>query len=241
MILVPAIDIMDGKCVRLAQGRFDEKRIYEADPVEMARRFEGEGISHIHLVDLDGARQSSIVHWSLVEKICRQTGLRVDFGGGINSQSDLDRLVAIGVSQVNIGSLALSNRELVLEWLSAPAGSRIILSADIKKNAIASAGWTRTSDVHWKDFIGVFESRGLGWACCTDISKDGMLEGPNIGLYSEITASFPALKVIASGGVTSATDIERLSSTGVARAIVGKALYEGRLTVAQLADWNQKN
>jgi phosphoribosylformimino-5-aminoimidazole carboxamide ribotide isomerase len=241
MILVPAIDIMDGKCVRLTQGRFDETRIYEADPVEMARRFEGEGITHVHLVDLDGARQSSIVHWSLVEKICRQTRLRVDFGGGINSQSDLDRLAAIGVSQVNIGSLALSNRMLVMEWLSAPSSSQIILSADIKENAIASAGWTRTSEMHWKDFIGIFASQGLGWACCTDISKDGMLEGPNIGLYSEITACFPALNVIASGGITSAADIERLSATGVARAIVGKALYEGRLTVAQLADWNQKN
>jgi phosphoribosylformimino-5-aminoimidazole carboxamide ribotide isomerase len=241
MILVPAIDIMDGKCVRLAQGRFDEKRVYDADPVEVARRFEGEGITHIHLVDLDGARKSSVVHWQLIEAICSQTRLHVDFGGGVKTQGDLDRLLAMGVSQVNIGSLALSNREVVLEWLSTNPGSAIILSADIKSGSIASAGWTRTSDVHWKDFIGAFESQGLGWACCTDISKDGMLQGPNIDLYSEITQAFPNLKVIASGGVTSAGDFERLSATGVARAIVGKALYEGRLTVAQLADWNQRN
>lgn len=241
MMIVPAIDIMDGRCVRLRQGLFEERKDYSDSPLWVARHFAEKGFTHLHLVDLDGARTGSIVHWNVVEDICRETRLEIDFGGGINSEKDVQRLLSSGVEQVNIGSLAVRQPEIVTQWIRLFGHTRIIVSADVKNGLIAVDGWTRTETKGWMDFISYFALRGLRWLSCTDILRDGMLLGAHMELYQSIREAFPDVKLVASGGVSAKKDLEDLLALGVERAIAGRALYEGVLPIEVAVDWNKKN
>jgi phosphoribosylformimino-5-aminoimidazole carboxamide ribotide isomerase len=234
MRIIPAIDIIDGKCVRLRQGDYDQKKIYNENPLEVARQFEDAGIEYLHLVDLDGAKAGRVTNWKTIEAIAGQTSLDVDFGGGIKTEEELIRLFELGVKQINLGSIAVKNPELVKEWIS-KFSSRIILSADVKEEMVAISGWMEDSKVSITDFLKTYHSYGVEYVTCTDIATDGMLQGPNVALYQKLTNHFPTIKVIASGGVSSIEDLHKLSETNVDGVIIGKAIYEGRITVSDLA------
>jgi phosphoribosylformimino-5-aminoimidazole carboxamide ribotide isomerase len=234
MRIIPAIDIIDGKCVRLTQGDYDQKKIYNENPLEVARQFEDAGIEYLHLVDLDGAKAGRVTNWKTIEAIAGQTSLDVDFGGGIKTEEELIRLFELGVKQVNLGSIAVKNPELVKEWIS-KFSSRIILSADVKAEMVAISGWMEDSKVSITDFLKTYHCYGVEYVTCTDIATDGMLQGPNVGLYQKLTNHFPTIKVIASGGVSSIEDLHKLTETNVNGVIIGKAIYEGRITVSELA------
>jgi phosphoribosylformimino-5-aminoimidazole carboxamide ribotide isomerase len=234
MKIIPAIDIIDGKCVRLSRGNFDTEQVYHKDPVEVAKQFETAGIKNLHLIDLDGAKSKQIVNADVLAEIATQTNLTVDFGGGIKSTRDAEIAFNSGASKINVSSVAVDNRELFLEWLEAFGTDKIILSADCKGRKISTHGWTQTSEIDIIDFIQDFESYGLKNVVCTDISKDGMLKGPSFDLYREILEQ-THVNLIASGGVASMDDLKELESIGCEGAIIGKAIYEGKITLKQLS------
>jgi phosphoribosylformimino-5-aminoimidazole carboxamide ribotide isomerase len=234
MQIIPAIDIIDGKCVRLTQGDYDQKTVYNGDPLQVARQFEGAGLRRLHLVDLDGARAGAVRNWEVLERICGGTSLQVDFGGGIKTAAELQRVFDAGASMATIGSLAVKAAGLFQEWIRRYGPERFLLGADVKGGKIAVGGWMETSTLDVFTFIGNYHALGMRQVFCTDISKDGKLQGPSVDLYREILLRFPDLEFIASGGVSSFADLEALEKIGCRGAIVGKAYYEGRLSLADL-------
>lgn len=237
MRIIPAIDIIEGKCVRLSKGDYNTKRVYSEDPLEMARRFEGSGIEYLHLVDLDGAKAGEIINYRILDKISTKTNLKIDFGGGIKTGQDLVMALECGARQVTAGSIAVRDEALVGSWIKMLGSKKIILGADVNNKKIAVDGWTQTSDLELIPFLEGYTQRGIQYVICTDISKDGMLEGPSTALYKEILTSFPKLSLIASGGVTSMDDIYSLQEVGCEGAIIGKAIYENRISLKQLESY----
>jgi phosphoribosylformimino-5-aminoimidazole carboxamide ribotide isomerase len=239
--IIPAIDIIDGKLVRLSQGDYDLMKVYSNEPLDMAKTFEQAGIRRLHVVDLDGARASHIVNYKTLEAIATQTSLTVDFGGGLKSADDVRIAFESGAGMVTIGSAAVRQPALFLEWLEQYGADKIILGADIKEGKIAVSGWTESSDARWQAFIQSFVHRGVTQVISTDISRDGMLSGPSTELYKDMMKEFPTLKVIASGGVSCMSDVLQLEEAGVPAVILGKAIYEGRITLAELTKYQQEH
>lgn len=235
MYIIPAIDLIGGKCVRLSQGDYSSKKEYHDDPLEMAKRFEGAGITRLHLVDLDGAKAKKIINGDVLERICAGTSLQVDFGGGIQADEEIEKAFALGAKQVTGGSIAVKNPVLFNEWITKYGSEKIILGADAKNKKIAVGGWEETTSVELIPFIKSYFDKGIRYVICTDVAKDGLLQGPSVDLYREILQEIPELKLIASGGVSSVKDLEELEKVGVYGAIVGKAYYEGRVTLEELA------
>jgi phosphoribosylformimino-5-aminoimidazole carboxamide ribotide isomerase len=235
MLIIPAIDLIDGKCVRLAQGQYSSKIIYDENPVDVALRFQDAGCTHLHVVDLDGARQKRVVNYRTLEAIARHAeSLALDFGGGLQSDDDLRIAFECGARQVSIGSVAAKNRALFLRWLGVYGAEKLILAADTKDEKIAVAGWEETTELSLMEYLAEYEAEGVRTVMCTDISKDGMMAGAATELYERIRSERPALKLIASGGVSSMRDVERLAELNLYGAIIGKALYEGALKLADL-------
>lgn len=233
--IIPAIDLIDGKCVRLSQGDYEAKKVYNEDPLEVAKMFEGAGIRRLHLVDLDGAKAKHIVNQSVLEKIASNTSLLIDFGGGVQSDEDLEIAFNSGASMVTGGSIAVRNKELFTSWITRYGADKIILGADCKDHKIAVSGWQEATSVEVIPFIGDYNQKGISKVVCTDISKDGMLQGPSIDLYKDILNVFPNLYLIASGGVSCFQDILDLEKSGVPAVILGKAIYENRVTLKELS------
>jgi phosphoribosylformimino-5-aminoimidazole carboxamide ribotide isomerase len=238
MQIIPAIDIIDGKCVRLTQGDYAQKTIYNENPLEVAKAFEDAGINRLHLVDLDGAKAGTVKNWKVLETIAVQTKLVIDFGGGIKTDNDVAHVFERGASLATIGSIAVANPVLFLSWVNKYGADRFFLGADVKDNFIAVNGWMHTSTTSIDTFIGDYLAKGISNIFCTDVSKDGRLEGPSTELYQSLIRSFPNLKLVASGGVSSLQDLEVLDSIGCAGAIVGKAIYENRISLESLQQFN---
>lgn len=236
MRIIPAIDLIDGKCVRLSQGDYNTSKVYNEDPLDMARRFEDHGITHLHLVDLDGAKARKIINYKVLERIAGHTSLKIDFGGGVRSGGDLRIAFNSGAVQVTGGSIAVKEPETFLSWLESYGAERIILGADARDRMIAVSGWLDTSDRALIPFIMDYLEKGVTYVICTDISKDGLLQGPATALYQEILEATreKGLKLIASGGVTTIGDLEELTDSGCEGAIIGKAIYEGTIALKEL-------
>lgn len=232
--LIPAIDIIDGKCVRLSQGDYDSKKVYNENPVEVAKELEAHGIRRLHVVDLDGAASNHVVNYRTLKQIATQTSLTVDFGGGVKSDEDLMIAFENGARMVTGGSIAVKNPELFCRWLQKYGSEKIILGADVKEHKIAVNGWKDESTCELFPFLKDYVEKGIRKVICTDISCDGMLQGPSTDLYKEILEQHPDLFLIASGGVSCADDIRTLDAAGVPAVIFGKALYEGRITFKEL-------
>lgn len=239
--IVPAIDMIDGKCVRLTQGNYDAKKIYNEDPVEVAKEFEDYGIRRLHVVDLDGAKAGRIINYRTLERIASRTSLIIDFGGGVKSEEDLVIAFESGAQMVTGGSIAVKNPDEFTRWINKYGSDRIILGADAKDKKIAIGGWEETTSMDLIPFIKDYHEKGIVSVICTDISKDGMLQGPSIDLYKEIVDNVPYIKLIASGGVSSIADIELLAEMGIPSVIVGKAIYEGNIKLKDLIPFNDKN
>ena len=235
MRIIPAIDIIDGKCVRLTQGDYAQKKIYNENPLEVAKEFEDAGLNYLHLIDLDGAKAGKVVNWKVLETLVTNTKLNVDFGGGIKTDEEVKRLFDIGVKQINIGSIAVTQPLKIGEWIELFGREKIILSADVKNEMIAISGWQEDSSILITTFLKDYIQKGVEYVTCTDISTDGMLTGPNVELYTKILLSFPQLNLVASGGVSCLDDLIELQQIGVDGAIVGKAIYEGRVSLAELS------
>lgn len=233
--IIPAIDLIDGKCVRLSQGDYEAKKVYNEDPLEVAKMFEDAGIRRLHLVDLDGAKAKHIVNQSVLQKIASNTSLVIDFGGGVQSDEDIEIAFNSGASMVTGGSIAVRNKELFTSWITKYGADKIILGADCKDHKIAVSGWQEATSVEVIPFIGDYNQKGISKVVCTDISKDGMLQGPSIDLYKDILNVFPNLYLIASGGVSCFQDILDLEKSGVPAVILGKAIYENRVTLKELS------
>lgn len=255
MRIIPAIDIIDGKCVRLSQGDYNQKTVYNEDPLEVAKEFEANGIKYLHLVDLDGAKSAHVVNWKVLEKIASQTSLQVDFGGGVKTDTDITTVFESGAKQVTGGSIAVKNAETFAGWIEKYGSDKIILGADAKNGMIATHGWLESSELEVVKFINEWNKKGIEYVICTDISKDGMLAGTSNELYKEIIdlkkleetdQKIPPyggmteknnIKLIASGGVAVANDLHLLKELGCEGAIVGKAFYEGRITFKELQEF----
>lgn len=237
MFIIPAIDLIGGKCVRLSQGDYSSKKEYHDDPLEMAKRFEGVGIQRLHLVDLDGAKAKKIMNADVLERICSGTSMQVDFGGGIQADEEIEKAFALGAKQVTGGSIAVKNPTLFEAWISNYGTEKIILGADAKNKKIAVGGWEETTSVDLIPFIKSYFKKGIRYVICTDVAKDGLLQGPSVELYQEILREIPGLNLIASGGVSSVQDLEELEKIGVYGTIVGKAYYEGRVSLEELASF----
>ncbi|WP_436413921.1 1-(5-phosphoribosyl)-5-[(5-phosphoribosylamino)methylideneamino]imidazole-4-carboxamide isomerase [Petrimonas sp.] len=228
MRIIPAIDIIDGKCVRLTKGDYDTKKVYNENPLEVAKEFEANGIKYLHLVDLDGAKSKHIVNHLILKEISTKTSLIVDFGGGIKSDDDVRIAFENGAAQITGGSIAVQNRELFLKWLETYGADKIILGADSHHRKIATHGWQQQSELDVVDFIADYEREGVKYVICTDISKDGMMQGTSNELYTEILQR-TNVKLIASGGVSSIDDLVKVKQIGCEGAIIGKAIYEGKI------------
>ncbi len=234
--IIPAIDIIDGKCVRLTRGDYALSRVYASDPAEMARLFYDNGARRLHLVDLDGAKSKHVVNWRVIERIAAATPLVIDFGGGVKTQEDLHIAFDSGASMVTAGSIAVDNPEEVASWIETYGAEKIILGADVRDGRIAVSGWMRESAHEVVPFISGWMDKGISQVISTDISVDGTLEGPSVELYKKILAEVPGIYLIASGGVGCPEDMERLDEAGVPAAIVGKALYEGKIPLKYLGE-----
>lgn len=235
MRIIPAIDIIDGSCVRLTQGDYTQKKIYNENPLDVARAFESSGLQYLHLIDLDGAKAGKVTNWKVIEAITSGTDLIVDFGGGIKTDEEVARLFDFGVAQINIGSIAVTNPDKITEWIEKFGTEKVILSADVKDEKIAISGWQENSLISITDFLREYVKKGVEYVTCTDIGTDGMLTGPNMDLYKKILLSFPQLNLIASGGVSNIDDLYELKQIGVDGVIVGKAIYEERIRLDELA------
>jgi phosphoribosylformimino-5-aminoimidazole carboxamide ribotide isomerase len=234
MQVIPAIDIIDGKCVRLTEGDYSQKTIYNERPLEVALQFEDAGMERLHLVDLDGAKAGKVKNWKVLETIASKTKLIVDFGGGIKTSGDVDIVFNSGAAIATVGSIAVKNEEEFVRWIKQYGAARFLLGADVKNEKIAVAGWLETTDIWIYDFIQKYIEHGITQLFCTDVSKDGKLEGPSLGLYKTIVSQFPQIDFVASGGVSSMDDLEQLKAIGCSGAIVGKAIYEGRIRLEDL-------
>ena len=234
MQIIPAIDIIDGKCVRLTQGDYSQKKIYNEHPLDVAKQFEDAGLRRLHLVDLDGAKQKAVKNWKVLETIASKTKLVIDFGGGIATEDDVKIVFDSGAAMATVGSIAVKNEFEFVKWLLIFGADKFLLGADVKDKMIAIHGWLETTDKSIFDFIENYISKGVQQIFCTDVSKDGKLEGPSADLYKEIITRFPALYFIASGGVASIKDLELLKQTGCKAVIIGKAIYENRISLDEL-------
>lgn len=232
--IIPAIDIIDGKCVRLSQGDYKQKKVYNENPLEVAQMFQDHGIKRLHLVDLDGAKAGHIINYKVLEKIASKTNLVIDFGGGLNTEDDLKVAFESGAQMVTGGSIAVKNNAVFTKWIEKYGSDKIILGADVKDEMIAVSGWTETSDLKLIPFVKDYISKGITKVICTDISKDGMLQGPATELYKKILAEFPDLYLVASGGLSSLHNIDQLIEAKVPAVITGKAIYEGKISLKQL-------
>jgi phosphoribosylformimino-5-aminoimidazole carboxamide ribotide isomerase len=234
MRVIIAIDIIDGKCVRLTRGDFATKKIYNEDPLEVAMEIKDNGISYLHLVDLDGAREKKIINYRILEKISSKTGLIIDFGGGIRSDDDIRAAFNSGAKQVTAGSIAVTAPEMFMKWLSVFGNDRIILGADCKERKVAISGWSESGEEDIKDFISRYSGLGVKYTVCTDVERDGMLKGPSTDLYREILEEVK-INLIASGGISSLKDLEDIKEAGCEGAIIGKAVYEGKIKLKELS------
>ncbi len=238
--LIPAIDIIDGKCVRLTQGQYNSSKVYADDPLDMAHRFADSGCKRLHLVDLDGAKSQHIVNYRVLERIATQTGLTIDFGGGIKTTADAEIAFNSGAAMITGGSIAVKNPDLFLYWVEKYGSDKIILGADARNGKIAVQGWTDSSDLDVIKFVDSYHNKGVSQVISTDISQDGTLQGPSIELYRQLL-QIEGLYVIASGGVGEMSHIEKLDRAGVPAVIVGKAIYEGRILLREIEELNLKN
>ena len=234
MRIIPAIDIIDGKCVRLSKGDYNTKIIYNENPLEVAKNFEAHGIQYLHLVDLDGAKSSQIINHKILEQIASQTTLKIDFGGGLKSDNDLRIAFESGANQITGGSIAVKNPELFSAWIEKFGAEKIILGADANNEKVAVSGWLEESKEDLLPFIQNYQTKGIQYVICTDIAKDGMLEGPSFDLYAKILANAKGIKLIASGGISTFDELPKLAELGCEGTIIGKAIYEGRITLKQL-------
>jgi len=233
MRIIPAIDIIDGKCVRLTKGDYSTQKIYNEHPLEVAKQFEASGIGFVHLVDLDGAKSNRIVNYKILETIAKHTSLKIDFGGGLKSNEDLKIAFESGASQITGGSIAVKNPILFESWIQTYGSKKIILGADCKNRKIATQGWLETSSLEVMDFIKSYQEKGIEQVICTDIDKDGMLEGPSFKLYKALIEE-TQIQLIASGGISTLKDLEQLKAIGCEGAIIGKAIYEGAISLKEL-------
>jgi phosphoribosylformimino-5-aminoimidazole carboxamide ribotide isomerase len=233
MRIIPAIDIIDGKCVRLSKGDYDTKKIYNENPVEVAKEFEDFGIQYLHLVDLDGAKAKKIINQKVIENIAKNTNIIIDFGGGIRSEEDLQIAFDSGAKKVTLGSVAVINPEMCLAWLEKFGAEKLILGADCLDRKIKTSGWLENSETDVVDFIKEYQKKGFKEVVCTDISKDGMLQGPSTALYQEIIEN-STIELIASGGISNIEDVKEMKKIGCAGTIIGKAIYEGRISLEDL-------
>jgi len=233
--IIPAIDLIDAKCVRLSQGDYNQKTVYNEHPLEVAKMFEDAGITRLHLVDLDGAKAKHIVNYKVLETISSKTGLIIDFGGGLKTDDDLRIAFECGAQMVTGGSIAVKDRETFLDWIGKYGAEKIILGADAKDKMIAVSGWQEVSELSILDFIESYTIKGIQQVISTDIARDGMLTGPSIDLYKEIMAKFPNLELIASGGIAAMKDIYELDEMGMPGVITGKAIYENRISLAEIS------
>lgn len=240
MRIIPAIDIIEGKCVRLTKGDYATKKVYNENPLEVAKQFEASGIEYLHLVDLDGAKAKHIVNYKILEQIASKTNLRIDFGGGLKANEDLITAFNSGAKQVTGGSIAVNDAKTFESWISKYGGQKIILGADCKDEKIAISGWQEQSEDNVLPFIKTYQYKGIKYVICTDISKDGMLEGPSFDLYKKIIEACSkgngqqSIKLIASGGISSVDDLKKLQSIGCEGAIIGKAIYENKISLFDL-------
>lgn len=237
MRIIPAIDIIDGKCVRLSKGDYSTQKIYNENPLEVAKEFEAHGIQYLHLVDLDGAKSNRIINYKILEQIATKTTLKIDFGGGLKSDEDLKIAFECGANQVTGGSIAIKNPTVFENWIQKYSADKIILGADANNKKIAISGWLEESTQEVVPFIKNYQSKGIEYVICTDIAKDGMLEGPSFDLYQEILEQTNACKLIASGGISSFDELPKLAELGCEGTIFGKAIYEGRIRLKQLENF----
>lgn len=238
MTIIPAIDIINGKCVRLTQGDFAQQKVYNENPVDVAMQFEDAGIKRLHLVDLDGAKAGAIINWKVLEAIASQTNLVIDFGGGINKMSDIENIFNAGASIATVGSLAVKQPALLEEWLLEFGADKFLIGADVLDEKIKISGWLEDGGINVFDFIGKMIGLGATNIFCTDISKDGAMKGPSFELYKKIIADHPEIKLIASGGVTTIDNVIKLKEIGCNGAIIGKAIYEGTIQLNKLLTHN---
>lgn len=236
MKIIPAIDIIGGKCVRLTQGNYGQCKIYSANPLEMARLFEEAGLDRLHLVDLDGAKASGVVNWAVLETICKHTRLSVDFGGGVKTDEDMRRVFEAGADYACIGSIAQTNPEQTAEWLEKYGYERVIIGADVWNTKVCIQGWKKVTDTTIFQLIKSYRGR-IGHLMCTDITRDGMMDGTAIGLYRELLRLYPEIRLIASGGVSGTADLQQLAEVGVEAVVVGKALYEKKIDLKSLKNF----
>lgn len=234
MQLIPAIDIINGKCVRLTQGDYNSVKVYNENPLEVARQFEDAGLTRVHLVDLDGAKAGEVRNWKILELLATKTSLDIDFGGGIKMEKDVSIVLESGARWATIGSMAVKHEELFVEWIEKFGSTSFLLGADVNDEKIAIHGWQETTNIWIYDFIRKYMGHGLNQVFCTDVKKDGLLQGPAVKLYKSIITEFPSLHLIASGGVSSMKDLEELAAIGCNAAIVGKAIYENRISLKEL-------
>lgn len=239
MRIIPAMDIIKGKVVRLKGGDFQQATFYDKEPVQWARDLEAAGIQSLHFVDLDGAKQGTPQNLDVLQQINRSTSLQIDVGGGLRNRDSIENVLKTGAAQITAGSVAVSEPETVLSWLDEFGPSRIILGLDLRDGYVATHGWQEKSDLHWRNFLDSYYEKGLRKVICTDIQRDGNLEGPALSLYRDILSTFPDLHLIASGGISSREDLEELKRAGLSGAIVGKALYEGNIGLNEITELNK--
>ncbi|SDF14043.1 1-(5-phosphoribosyl)-5-[(5-phosphoribosylamino)methylideneamino] imidazole-4-carboxamide isomerase [Dyadobacter soli] len=232
--IIPAIDLIEGKCVRLTQGDYGQKKIYNENPLEVAQQFEDAGLKRLHLVDLDGAKAKKVVNWKVLEKITSKTSLHVDFGGGVQSDDDLKIAFESGAKQVTGGSIAVKQPDLFEHWLKTYGGEKIILGADAKNEKIAVSGWEEGTSIWVYDFVEEYVEKGVKYTISTDVAKDGLLQGPSFDLYKNLQDKCPDLNIIASGGIAGIEDVEKLAEMNIYGVIIGKAIYENRISLADL-------
>jgi phosphoribosylformimino-5-aminoimidazole carboxamide ribotide isomerase len=232
--LIPAIDIIDGQCVRLTKGDYNQKKVYNDDPLTVAKEFEKIGFKRLHMVDLDGARSKHIVNNEILRRVTAETSLIVDFGGGIKSEEDIVKAFESGASMITVGSIAVTQPELFIQWMEKYGPEKMILGADVRNGMISINGWKKDSQISLLPFLKQYVEAGVKNVLCTEISKDGTLQGPAVTLYKEIMSAYPKLHLIASGGVSSKEDIDELESEGIPAVVFGKAIYEGRINLKEL-------
>lgn len=237
MRIIPAIDIIDGKCVRLSKGDYNTKKVYNENPLEVAKSFEGHGIEHLHLVDLDGAKSSHIVNYKVLNTIATKTNLKIDFGGGLKTDQDLKIAFENGANQITGGSIAVKNPDVFQQWIQHYGSEKIILGADADQEKIAISGWQEASNEALLPFIASYLNKGIQYVICTDISKDGMLQGPSFDLYKKINDQSPEIKLIASGGISTFDELPKLAELGCEGTIIGKAIYENKISLKQLENY----
>jgi phosphoribosylformimino-5-aminoimidazole carboxamide ribotide isomerase len=232
--IIPAIDLIEGKCVRLTQGDYSKKTIYNENPVDVAMKFEDAGIKRLHLVDLDGAKEKKVVNWKVLERIASKTKLHIDFGGGVQSDDDLKVVFESGAKQVTGGSIAVKQPDVFENWLAVYGGDKIILGADAKKEKVAVSGWEEGTEIWVYDFVEKWVEKGAKYTISTDVAKDGLLQGPSFDLYKNMQDKCPDLNIIASGGISGLEDVEKLAEMNIYGVIIGKAIYENRISLADL-------